>query len=122
MSGNIIRCELNIRYTITHPDWVCEWILPFDKTEPVKRSCLLKSNVDPLDPSKSDYIIQLMPGLFNDVQRAQRGVDFDLDHVATVGKARRVDGFVAERREGPAQVFGQIGQTLRGDGDFGQGA
>ena len=73
MSGNIIRCELNIRYTITHPDWVCEWILPFDKTEPVKRSCLLKSNVDPLDPSKSDYIIQLMPGLFTDVQRVIKG-------------------------------------------------
>ena len=69
MSGKIIRCELNIRYTITHPDWICEWILPFDKTQPVKRSCVLNHNVDPLDPSKSDYIIKLIPGLFTDVQR-----------------------------------------------------
>jgi len=69
MSGNINRCELNIRYTITHPDWVCEWILPFDKTQPVQRSCILNHGIDPLDSSRSDYIIKLIPGLFTDVQR-----------------------------------------------------
>jgi hypothetical protein len=69
MSGKIIRYELNISYTITHPDWVCEWILPFDKKEPIKRSCVLNHGIDPLDPSRSDYIVKLIPGLFNDVQR-----------------------------------------------------
>jgi len=73
MSGKLTRNVLSITYTITHPDWVCEWILPFDKTEPVKRSCVLNNNVDPLDPSKSDYIIQLMSGLFTDVKRVIKG-------------------------------------------------
>ena len=73
MSGNINRSDLNITYTITHPDWICEWILPFDKTQPVKRSCVLNHSVDPLDPSKSDYITKLIPGLFNDVQRVIKG-------------------------------------------------
>jgi hypothetical protein len=69
MSGKIIRNELNIRYTITHPGWICEWILPFDKMQPIKRSCILNYSIDPLDPSNSDYIIKLIPGLFNDIQR-----------------------------------------------------
>jgi hypothetical protein len=73
MSGKIIRNELNTTYTITHPDWICEWILPLDKTQPIKRSCLLNNNIDPLDPSKSDYITKLIPGLFTDVQRIIKG-------------------------------------------------
>ena len=73
MSGKISRCELNITYTITHPDWICEWILPLNNTEPVKRSCVLNYNVDPLDPSKAEYIVQLIPGLFTDVQRVIKG-------------------------------------------------
>lgn len=70
MSGKIIRNELNTRYTITHPDWICEWILPIDKMQPIKRSCILNYNIDPLDPSNSDYIIKLIPGLFTDIQRS----------------------------------------------------
>ena len=73
MSGKIVRCELNIIYTITHPDWVCEWILPFDKLQPIKRSCILNHDIDPLDSSRSDYIIKLIPGLFIDVQRVIKG-------------------------------------------------
>ena len=73
MSGKLTRNELNMRYTITHPDWICEWILPVDKTQPIKRSFVLNNNIDPLDPSKSDYITKLMPGLFTDVQRVIKG-------------------------------------------------
>lgn len=73
MSGKIVKCELNTTYTITHPDWVCEWILPFDKIQPVKRSCILKRGIDPLDQSNSDYIIKLIPGLFTDIQAVIKG-------------------------------------------------
>ncbi len=73
MSGKITKNELTISYTITHPDWVCEWILPFDKTQPVKRSCMLTTGIDPLDSSKSEYITKLMPGLFTNVQRVIKG-------------------------------------------------
>jgi len=73
MSGVISQTEHSIKYTITHPDWVCEWILPFDKSNSIKRSFILNHNVDPLDSSKSDYIMKLIPGLFTDVQRIVRG-------------------------------------------------
>lgn len=73
MSGAICRTEHNIKYTITHSDWVCEWILPFDKLQPVKRSFILNHDVDPLDSSNSDYIMKLIPGLFTDLQRVIKG-------------------------------------------------
>lgn len=73
MSGKLTQNETSTTYTITHPDWICEWILPLDKTQPVKRSCVLNNNIDPLDPSKAEYIVQLMPRLFTDVQRVIKG-------------------------------------------------
>jgi len=64
MSGKIIRCEENIRYTITHPDWICEWIVT---SENIKRSCHLTGGLDPIDVNNKDYIEKLLPGLVNDV-------------------------------------------------------
>jgi hypothetical protein len=68
MPGNIIRSQTNIKYTITNSEWMCEWILPFDILKPVQRSFTLTNGIDPLDPSKNDYIIKLIPGLFTEVQ------------------------------------------------------
>jgi hypothetical protein len=73
MSGVISQTEYSIKYTITHPYWICEWILPFDKSKSIKRSFVLNNNVDPLDYSNSDYIMNLIPGLFTDIQRIVKG-------------------------------------------------
>jgi hypothetical protein len=73
MSGKITKNEFNTSYTITHPDWICEWILPLDKIQPVKRACIIHHDVDPLDPSNHETIIKLIPGLFTDVQRIIKG-------------------------------------------------
>ena len=73
MSGKITRNELTISYTITHPDWVCEWILSLDKSQAVKRSCIIRHGVDPLEPSNTEYIVKLIPGLFTDLQRVIKG-------------------------------------------------
>jgi hypothetical protein len=64
MSGNIKKCELITTYTITHPDWICEWIVT---SENIKRSCHLTGGLDPMDVNTKDYIEKLLPGLVNDV-------------------------------------------------------
>jgi hypothetical protein len=73
MSGTIVQTDINTKYIITHPNWVCEWILPMNKKEIIKRSCFLKHDVDPLDHSNNDYIVNLIPGLFTDIQRVVKG-------------------------------------------------
>jgi len=64
MSGNIQKCELSTTYTITHPDWICEWIV---SSENVKRSCHLTGGLDPIDVNNKGYIEKLLPGLVNEV-------------------------------------------------------
>jgi hypothetical protein len=73
MPGEVHRTDTNVTYTITHPDWVCEWIIPNDPTGPVKRSCILNHGLDPLDPSNNYYVIKLIPGLFTEVQSVING-------------------------------------------------
>ena len=73
MPGTIVTNKTNVTYTITHPDWTCEWILPNDTSEPIERSCILNHGLDPLDPSKTYYVIKLIPGLFEEVQRVIKG-------------------------------------------------
>lgn len=64
MSGNIKKCELSTIYTITHPDWICEWIVT---SENIKRSCHLTGGLDPMDINNKDYIQKLLPGLVTEV-------------------------------------------------------
>jgi len=64
MSGNIQKCDTYNIYTITHPDWICEWIV---SSENIKRSCHLTGGLDPMDVNNKDYIEKLLPGLVNDV-------------------------------------------------------
>ena len=73
MPGEIHRTDKNVTYTITHPDWVCEWIVWFDKTRPVERSCILKDDIDPFNPSDNDLIVKLIPGMFIEVESVIRG-------------------------------------------------
>jgi len=73
MSGKVLRTERNITYTITHPEWICEWILPFDKTKAIKNSFILTNGKDLSDMRKGDYIMKIIPGIFTDVQSIVRG-------------------------------------------------
>jgi hypothetical protein len=59
MSGSIQKCNTHTTYTITHPDWICEWIVNLEG--PIKRSCYLTSNLDPL--KDVDDVKKIMPGL-----------------------------------------------------------
>ena len=63
MSGSIQKCKTHTTYTITHPDWVCEWIVNLEG--PIKRSCYLTSNLDPVNDM--DDVKKIMPGLVNSV-------------------------------------------------------
>ena len=72
MPGLITRSEKSITYTITHPDWVCEWILFFDNKVQIKKSCSLNGILDPTDWTRGDYVLKLIPGLFEEVGRVIR--------------------------------------------------
>lgn len=65
MPGEVRRTEKNVTYTITNSDWICEWIVPFDRTRPIGRSCIFKNNIDPL--SDKELIIKLIPGFMEEL-------------------------------------------------------
>jgi len=66
MPGEIKRTDKNVTYTITHPDWICEWVVPADRTMPVERSCILHGDIDPL--TDNEAILKLAPGLFSELK------------------------------------------------------
>jgi hypothetical protein len=66
MPGEIKRTDKDVTYTITHPDWICEWIISSDTSMPVWRSCILKGDIDPL--IDNERVLKLAPGLFNELQ------------------------------------------------------
>jgi hypothetical protein len=66
MPGEITRSESSTKYTITNPDWTCEWILNGSKY--IQRSCYLTNDTDPLDPGSNDYLMAILPGLFKEVK------------------------------------------------------
>ena len=66
MPGEVRRTEKNVTYTITHPEWICEWVVPNDTTMPVERSCILKDDIDPL--TDNERTLKLIPGLFAELQ------------------------------------------------------
>jgi hypothetical protein len=66
MPGEITRSGSTTKYTITNPEWTCEWI--FSDSTHIKRSCYLSNDTDPLDPSNNDYLMIILPGLFKEVQ------------------------------------------------------
>jgi len=68
MPGSITESDTNVKYTITNPKWICEWIVSRDISFPVIRSCILKNNIDPLDKNRMEYIQDLLPELFNEVK------------------------------------------------------
>jgi hypothetical protein len=67
MPGEITKTDKNVKYTITHPDWTCEWIVC--ENMPVKRVCYLKNNVELLDKVNSDELMKIIPGLIEEVKK-----------------------------------------------------
>ena len=40
-----------------------------DKTITIKRSCILTNNVDPLDPSRTNHTLAILPGLVDEIYK-----------------------------------------------------
>jgi len=66
MPGEVRRTEKYVTYTITHTDWICEWIVPRDTTMPIQRSCILKNIIDPL--TDTELVMKLIPGFIEEIK------------------------------------------------------
>ena len=66
MPGVIKRTDKDVTYTITHPDWICEWVVPNNTAMPVERYCILHGDIDTL--MDNEATLKLAPGLFSEVQ------------------------------------------------------
>ena len=65
-----------VTYTVTTPNWMCEWIVvnSNETKKPIKRQCYLISHdiLDPLDTEDVVQIHELLPELRNEVDVAIR--------------------------------------------------
>ena len=64
--------ENTIQYTVTTPNWYCEWIVDrLNTKKPMKRQCYLKDLIlDPLNPNDRIRIDELMPEILKEIYTA----------------------------------------------------
>ena len=70
MPSNILITEDKKHYSITSPNWICEWIIINNSTN-IYRSLSIFNNsieIDFSDIKNTEYVMNLLPGLFDEVQ------------------------------------------------------
>jgi len=70
MPSNILITEGKKHYSITSPNWICEWIIT-SNSQNIHRSFSVFNNsieVDLVDIENSEYITNILPGLFDEIQ------------------------------------------------------
>jgi hypothetical protein len=65
MTSSIKKTKSDVIYTVTHSDWVCEWIL---SEGIIKRSFHFTEDLDPLNDSHNERIRKIIPGLLFEVK------------------------------------------------------
>lgn len=66
MIHTVVKCDTGTIYTVTHPDWICEWIVY--NSGNIKRSCHLIHDLDPVDLNHREHIEKIIPGLVNRIK------------------------------------------------------
>ena len=69
MPYSCVQKENVIYYTVTTPNWFCEWIVA--KEDPVKRQCYLKNSIlNILESNDLKEINDLLPEIVNEIDIA----------------------------------------------------
>lgn len=58
---SLTKYDTHTVYTITDPEWICEWVVYHNKSIPIRRSCMFTNSMD------TDKSIRIIPGLLEKV-------------------------------------------------------
>ena len=65
---SLTKHDTHTVYTITGPEWTCEWVVYYNKLIPIRNSCYLTNHMDPLNPIKPEKMLVIIPGLLDKVR------------------------------------------------------
>ena len=63
---SLTKYDTHTVYTITDPNWICEWVVFYNKSIPIRRSCLFTNLVN------TENSIGIIPGLLDKVHSQVR--------------------------------------------------